>query len=202
MKTLVLAALLCAAADDLPKPLTEAQRAEKAKEWRKAFDAKRRSVEEKLDAATAVLKQNPTDTGAVVDKQQAVSVLAAMKKDPLSFGEGVLEPIGRTDDAAGSRAKAGQVGPLARSSGLVVDVTAEGALFEVLHDAEFGEAAGSKLARYHLVGGLPKAKKGAKSTAPGLWYYAGDAEVGGKKVAVLYPFQFKPDELPPTPKKK
>lgn len=202
MKVLLLTALFCTAADVLPKPLTEPERAEKVKAWRAAYDSKLKAFEDKLETALAVLKQKPTDTVAVVDKQQATAAIAAMKKEPVKFGEGVLVPIGRTDSASDTPAKVGQIGALARSTGLVADVTETGILFEVLHDPEPGEPVGAKLTRYFLVGGLPKAKKGAKATAAGLWHFAGEAEVGGKKVAVLYPFQFKPGELPPAPKKK
>lgn len=193
---------LTASAADLPKPLAEADRAAVVAKWRKAFDAKRAELQNQYDEAAAVLKQLPTNADARAAQQQANTQLAAMKKAPLSFAGDVFKPIGRTDDTARGRAKAGQIGPLARPAGLVSDALADGTLFEVIHEAEFGEEGGPKLTRYLLVGGVPKAKKGAKVAVAGLWYYAGDTEHAGKKVAVLHPFEVKKDELPTFDVKK
>lgn len=202
MRAALLALGFCAAsgavtlAADLPPTITEEKRAEIMKRWRESYDKSLEKLQREL--ADAKLKKLKGPTAELSER------INAMKKEPLRFGENVINGLGESP-------KVGRVGMLLPKTLTVGEIRPEGVVVEGLYTSTVwrgnngfgGGGSEEKVARFLVASPLPRAKLKEKVPLPGLWYVAGEAKVAnGRTVPIIYPVEVKPGEVPESPKKK
>lgn len=176
-------------AADIPKPLPAAERDRFVAKWKQDCEARYDELRRDHDDQAAILKLKPNDKAAKDKLAKLKTQIASLKSNPFSlpFVDGKLraEPLPQ---------------PL-----LVGSVSDDGAVVDGTKTVTVGGGVsgfdvipGQKktvLVKLLLVG-RGDLKKGAKVTVGGLWYKAGEVEVDGKAVAVMYPLEVKKEEMP------
>lgn len=186
-------------------PLPESDRLAAVKEFRDAYDAKKKAIENQIDRAKTSLKFKETAAAGKVDLKRATDALAELAKNPfhaLPVTEAKRNPL------AGTICTKFPV-----ETGVVVNgVHDHAAYFEV----EFLETKNtsrveplSKQAKAEakakhavklcfILEELDKAEtaKGAKIKLDGLFLAAGPRSYNGKTVYIFHRINIKPDEMP------
>lgn len=183
-------AALCGAAD-VPPDITPEGRADALKEFRKLYEAEAGRWRAEAEDARTLTKFPATENEGINRLAVASKKLADLEREPWRHvPELPVHPASHED------AKGGDI-VFVPPGEYVGEKVAGGVLVEGL----VGSGRERRIVRLLVASPLKlpeaKGKRFPPVTLPGLWYFAGTHEVGGKRVIVLYRFEVKKADLGP-----
>lgn len=178
------------AADPLPKDISPDDRAEFIKAWRIAFLKHRDLWQQKHDDAVTLAKFAASKKEGEKQLTEAKTALKNLELKPWAVADSPARFIQNKEAAAGQVV----IIQPALHKFAIAEEREDGTLVETVTGAPEKPV----IHRYLIatLGTVPKGKKAADVELPGLWYWAGNADIKGRSTPILYRFEIKPADFP------